>query len=84
MKSEDYIMGEPVTFRDAIGNVEVLDEIPLPDSQSCIEGLPLPVLCQASFDTNFEDKGAFVTGMSKYIEEASRHAELVRNFWSYD
>jgi hypothetical protein len=28
-------------------------------------------------DTNFEDKTAYVTGISKYIEEAAMHAQLV-------
>lgn len=68
---------EAVTFRDAVGNVEVLDEIPLPDSQPCIEAQPIPLLYRANFDTNFEDKGGFITGVAKYSEEASRHAELV-------
>jgi cytoplasmic FMR1 interacting protein len=32
---------------------------------------------QANLNSNFEDKTAFVTGISKYIEEAAMHAELV-------
>ena len=28
-------------------------------------------------DTNFEDRSAFVTGVAKYIEEATVHAKLV-------
>lgn len=72
------VSSEAVSFRDAIGNVEVLDEIPLPDSQPCIEAQPIPLLYRANFDTNSEDKGGFITGISKYIEEATRHAELVR------
>lgn len=68
---------EPVSFRDAIGNVEVLDEIPLPDSQPCIEAASLPIQYRVSFDTNFQDKNAFITGNSKYVEEATRHAEFV-------
>ena len=31
---------------------------------------------QANFDTNFEDRGAFIVGMSKYIEEATVHASM--------
>ena len=31
-------------------------------------------------DTNFEDRSAFVTGVAKYIEEATVHAKLVRNY----
>ncbi|VDM62490.1 unnamed protein product [Angiostrongylus costaricensis] len=29
---------------------------------------------RTNFDTNFEDRNAYVTGVSKYIEEATRHA----------
>jgi cytoplasmic FMR1 interacting protein len=32
---------------------------------------------QANFDTNFEDRNGFVTGIAKYIEEATVHASLV-------
>ena len=56
---------------------QLLDELLLPDDLPQIEALPLPLLCRANFDTNFEDKNAYVTGVSKYIEEASRHAEFV-------
>lgn len=34
-------------------------------------------LFRADFDTNFEDRGAFVIGVSKYVEEATRHADFV-------
>uniref|UniRef100_A0A914VB49 Uncharacterized protein n=1 Tax=Plectus sambesii TaxID=2011161 RepID=A0A914VB49_9BILA len=54
----------------------VLYEIPLPDSQPCIEAQPLPLLCRVNLDTNFEDKNAYVTGISKYMEEATRHGEF--------
>ena len=33
---------------------------------------------QANMDTNFEDRNAFVTGVAKYIEEATVHSKLVR------
>uniref|UniRef100_A0A915HY75 Glycine--tRNA ligase n=1 Tax=Romanomermis culicivorax TaxID=13658 RepID=A0A915HY75_ROMCU len=67
---------ESVSLSDAIGNVSVLDEIAFPDNQPFIEAQPIPLLYRANFDTNFEDKSAFITGISKYIEEAQRHAEL--------
>ena len=35
------------------------------------------IVYKVSLDTNFEDKTAFVTGISKYIEEAAMHAQLV-------
>lgn len=67
-----------VSLTDALSNVDVLDELPLPDEQPCIEAQPCSVVYQANFDTNFEDRNGFVTGIAKYIEEATVHASLVR------
>lgn len=66
-----------VSLTDALSNVDVLDELPLPDEQPCIEAQPCSVVYQANFDTNFEDRNGFVTGIAKYIEEATVHASLV-------
>lgn len=71
-------MAEKITLADALSNVEVLDELPLPDEQPCIEAQPCSVVYKANFDTNFEDRNGFVTGIAKYIEEATTHANLVR------
>lgn len=71
------IMTEKITLADALSNVEVLDELPLPDEQPCIEAQPCSVVYKANFDTNFEDRNGFVTGIAKYIEEATTHANLV-------
>lgn len=68
---------EKVTLGDALSNVDVLDEFTLPDEQPCIEAQPCSVVYQANFDTNFEDRNGFVTGIAKYIEEATVHASLV-------
>ena len=68
---------DKVTLADALSNVDVLDELPLPDSQPCIEAQPCSIVYQANFDTNFEDRNAFVTGVAKYIEEATVHSSLV-------
>lgn len=68
---------EKITLSDALSNVEVLDELPLPDEQPCIEAQPCSIVYQANFDTNFEDRNGFVTGIAKYIEEATTHANLV-------
>jgi len=70
-------MTEKITLADALSNVEVLDEIPLPDEQPCIEAQPCSIIYKANFDTNFEDRNGFVTGIAKYIEEATTHANLV-------
>lgn len=68
---------ERVTLTDALSNVDVLDELTLPDEQPCIEAQPCSVVYQANFDTNFEDRNGFVTGIAKYIEEATIHSSLV-------
>lgn len=73
----DHAVGEKITLTDALQNVDVLDELPLPDQQPCIEGMSLSIQYQANFDTNFEDRSAYVTGVAKYIEEATVHADLV-------
>ncbi|CAJ0931257.1 unnamed protein product, partial [Mesorhabditis belari] len=67
---------DTVSITDAVTNVELLDECLLPDDLPPIESRPLPLLCRAIFDTNFEDKNAYITGVSKYIEEATRHSEF--------
>ncbi|KAI5738893.1 hypothetical protein M8J77_012386 [Diaphorina citri] len=67
---------DKVTLTDALSNVDVLDELTLPDEQPCIESQPCSIVYQANFDTNFEDRNGFVTGVAKYIEEATVHSSL--------
>ena len=71
---------EKITLNDAMQNVDVLDELPLPDEQPCIDAAPLSIHYQVNKHTNFEDRGAFVTGMARYIEEATVHAKLVLTY----
>ncbi|GIX94913.1 cytoplasmic FMR1-interacting protein [Caerostris darwini] len=73
---KESMAAEKVTLSDALSNVDVLDELPLPDQQPCIEAEPCSIVYHANFDTNFEDRNAFVTGVAKYIEEATVHSEL--------
>ena len=68
---------DKITLPDALQNVDVLDELPLPDQQPSIEAAPLAIHYQCNTDTNFEDSSAFVTGVARYIEEATVHAKLV-------
>uniref|UniRef100_A0A2K5YIP9 Cytoplasmic FMR1-interacting protein n=1 Tax=Mandrillus leucophaeus TaxID=9568 RepID=A0A2K5YIP9_MANLE len=63
-----------VTLEDALSNVDLLEELPLPDQQPCIEPPPSSIMYQANFDTNFEDRNAFVTGIARYIEQATVHS----------
>ncbi len=72
-------MATKVSLEEAVNTVENLDEIQSPDYQPCIEALNGSILYKVSLDTNFEDKTAYVTGISKYIEEAAMHAQLVKN-----
>ncbi|CAF0766751.1 unnamed protein product [Rotaria sordida] len=65
-----------VSMSDALSNVEVLYELPLIDSQPSVEGANNAIVYEANFDTNFEDKTAYITGISKYIEEAVLHSNL--------
>lgn len=134
-------MTSAVTLEDALSNVDLLEELPLPDQQPCIEPLPSSVMYQVSavhtppvtpliaargswkflygntnqtvftivvgsfqdiqlsyscetvvcsviriisispqpnFNTNFEDRNAFVTGIARYIEQATVHSSMVR------
>ena len=73
-------MNEKVTLADALSNVDVLDEFPLPDEQPYIESQLSSVIYKVNFDSNFEDRNGFVTGIAKYIEEATVHANLVSIF----
>jgi hypothetical protein len=41
-----------------------------------LQAQPCSIVYQANFDTNFEDRNAFVTGVAKYIEEATVHSNL--------
>ncbi|XP_066016984.1 cytoplasmic FMR1-interacting protein 2 [Pocillopora verrucosa] len=64
------------TLDDAICNVQQLQTISLPDEQPQIEAPPASVTYISNFDTNFEDSKAFITCISKYLEEADVHKGL--------
>ena len=65
------------TLEDGISNVRQLETINLPDEQPQIEAPPASVTYISNFDTNFEDSKAFITCISKYLEEADVHKGLV-------
>uniref|UniRef100_A0A9L0J992 Cytoplasmic FMR1 interacting protein 1 n=1 Tax=Equus asinus TaxID=9793 RepID=A0A9L0J992_EQUAS len=70
-------MAAQVTLEDALSNVDLLEELPLPDQQQpCIEPPPSSLLYQPNFNTNFEDRNAFVTGKIHYIEQATVHSSM--------
>uniref|UniRef100_A0A671SKY1 Cytoplasmic FMR1-interacting protein n=1 Tax=Sinocyclocheilus anshuiensis TaxID=1608454 RepID=A0A671SKY1_9TELE len=71
-------MASTVTLEDALSNVDLLEELPLPDQQPCIEPLPSSLIYQPNFNTNFEDRNAFVTGIARYIEQATVHSGMVK------
>ncbi|CAH3019681.1 unnamed protein product [Porites evermanni] len=64
------------TLEDGISNVRQLETINLPDEQPQIEAPPASVTYISNFDTNFEDSKAFITCISKYLEEADVHKGL--------
>ena len=65
------------TLEDGISNVRQLETINLQDEQPQIEAPPASVTYISNFDTNFEDSKAFITCISKYLEEADVHKGLV-------
>ncbi|KAI1287333.1 Cytoplasmic FMR1-interacting protein [Halotydeus destructor] len=67
---------DKVTLADALSNVDVLDELDLPDEQPSIQGEASSIVYHVNFDTNFEDRNAFVCGVAKYIEEATVQAQI--------
>ncbi|KAK2551270.1 Cytoplasmic FMR1-interacting protein 2 [Acropora cervicornis] len=64
------------SLNDAVCNVRQLETINLPDEQPQIEAPPASVTYISNFDTNFEDSKAFITCVSKYLEEADVHKGL--------
>eukprot|EP00795_Rhopilema_esculentum_P000673 gene673-10379_t len=64
------------TLEEAIENVQRLENLALPDEQPNVEPPPTVITYRANFDTDFEDKEAFITGISRYMEEATIHQAL--------
>jgi cytoplasmic FMR1 interacting protein len=69
-------MSALITLADTEHRVTCLNELPLNDNQPCVEALCGTLVYQANLDSNFNDKTAYIRGISKYIEEAAKHAEL--------
>ena len=69
--------GPIVPLQEAISNVELLRELPTPDPQPLIEAKTIALTYHANFDTNFSDRTAFITGIARYMEEATVHSEMV-------
>lgn len=65
------------TLKDALTNVQCLESLALPDEQPTIEPEPASVVYEVSFDTNFADRTAFITGIAQYNEEATVCSSLV-------
>ena len=64
-------------IKDALTNVNCLKDLALPDEQPSIEPEPASVVYEVSFDTNFADRTAFITGIGRYNEEATICSNLV-------
>uniref|UniRef100_A0AC35U6R8 Cytoplasmic FMR1-interacting protein n=1 Tax=Rhabditophanes sp. KR3021 TaxID=114890 RepID=A0AC35U6R8_9BILA len=65
-----------ITLEEAVKNAEILHDLLTGNDIPSIEACSLCLQCTSNLDTNFEDKAAYVTGFSKFIEEASRHGEI--------
>ncbi|KAL5258591.1 hypothetical protein ACHWQZ_G009162 [Mnemiopsis leidyi] len=67
-----------VAIDEALKNVNQLERLGkrLTDEQPFIEAFPASVTYTVNLDTNFEDREAFVTGFSKYLEEATVQSDL--------
>ena len=66
------------TLDEAVENVRRLENLTLNnDEQPTIEAAPASITYNFDFDTNFCDKEAFITGISRYMEEAAIHQHLV-------
>ncbi|XP_064817242.1 cytoplasmic FMR1-interacting protein 1 homolog [Oncorhynchus masou masou] len=61
-------MASTVTLEDALSNVDLLEELPLPDQQPCIEPLPCSLMYQPNFNTN----------RRPHIEQATVHSSMVK------
>ena len=68
-----------VSLDDAMRNVDALQDLllMLPDPVVPIEAAGQSVQYQLQWDTNFEDRKAFITGVARYIEEATVHSAMV-------
>lgn len=78
-----YVTNKMASLDAALSSVSQLEALDLPDEQPNIEAASLSIVYDVSFDTNFEDRTAFVTGVAKYNEEATVQASLVlRSFLS--
>ncbi|KAL3880810.1 hypothetical protein ACJMK2_033017 [Sinanodonta woodiana] len=64
------------SLNKALETVDLLGQLGTKDPQPCVTALSQAVQYQADFDTNFEDRGAFVTGVAKFMEEATNHADM--------
>ncbi|XP_071492155.1 cytoplasmic FMR1-interacting protein 1-like isoform X1 [Diadema antillarum] len=65
-----------VPLEEAVSNVDLLQDIPTPDPQPLIEAKTIALTYHANFDTNFGDRTAFITGIARYMEEATVHSEM--------
>ncbi|KAK3576874.1 hypothetical protein CHS0354_012929 [Potamilus streckersoni] len=64
------------SLKNALETVDLLSQLGTKKPQPCVTALSQAVQYQVDFDTNFEDRGAFVTGVAKFMEEATNHADM--------
>ncbi|KAL3102786.1 hypothetical protein niasHT_021453 [Heterodera trifolii] len=69
-------LNDRVSIQDVFYSVQALEELQIGDDLPSIGANSQSLQYRVSFDTNFEDRSAFITGCSKFIEEATKHAEF--------
>jgi hypothetical protein len=76
MASDDALLQDTTA---AIGTLQDFS-VNLRDDQPSLSSAAINIDYDVDFGTNFADRIAFATGVSKYIDEAQQHAALV---WDY-
>lgn len=66
-----------VNIESAVQTVQMLHVHELPDDHPSIEATPTSISYEVSFDTNFQDREGFVSGIAHYVEEAQNLGTLV-------
>nr|XP_002730808.1 PREDICTED: cytoplasmic FMR1-interacting protein 2-like [Saccoglossus kowalevskii] len=61
---------------EAIADIESLPTLPPIAQQPCIEAQSKSLTYTANYDTNFEDRNGFLTGIARFMEEATVHSQL--------
>lgn len=64
---------------DALDHIDRLEDLlgKTVEDQPCVEGQVGSLQYNVDFNTNFEDRNGFITGVARYMEEATVQTALV-------